>query len=70
MSKFVLTESGDGWSIHAPGSTDDAIASGNAPVLVCGDYTGTNHDRIPAHAYDIATEVLSGGRKGPVCLSC
>lgn len=31
------SDAGDGgWSLHAPGSTDDAIASGEAPYLVSG----------------------------------
>ena len=68
-TKFVLCESADGWSLHAPGSTDEAIASGDAPVLVCGDYIGTDHDRIPGHGYDIAADILAGRRRGPVCLA-
>ena len=37
---LVLCESPDGWSLHAPGSTDDEIASGDAPYLVCGEGEG------------------------------
>lgn len=33
---LVLCESADGWSLHAPGSTDDDIAGGAAPALACG----------------------------------
>jgi len=33
---LVLCESPDGWSLHAPGSTDEAIACGDAPYLVSG----------------------------------
>jgi len=33
---LVLCESADGWSLHAPGATDDDIASGDAPYLACG----------------------------------
>lgn len=33
---LVLCESADGWSLHAPGSTDEEIASGDAPYLVSG----------------------------------
>ena len=36
---FVLccSDTGDGgWSLHAPGSTDEDIASGDAPYLVSG----------------------------------
>lgn len=32
------SDRGDGgWSLHAPGSTDEAIASGDAPPLVSGE---------------------------------
>lgn len=40
MNELVLCRSdkGDGgWSLHAPGSTDEQIASGDAPYLTCGD---------------------------------
>jgi hypothetical protein len=40
MGTLVLCRSdmGDGgWSLHAPGSTDEQIASGDAPPLVSGD---------------------------------
>jgi len=41
-SEFVLCRSdrGDGgWSLHAPKSTDENIAAGNAPPLVSGEST-------------------------------
>lgn len=41
---LVLCESTDGWSLHAPGSTDDEIAAGDAPYLVCGDGDPTAAD--------------------------
>jgi len=44
MDKFILTRSdrGDGgWSLHAPGSTDEDIATGEAAALV----TGTSRKR-------------------------
>ncbi len=34
---LVLCESADGWSLHAPGSTDEDIANGDAPYLVSGE---------------------------------
>lgn len=34
---LVLCESADGWSLHAPGSTDEQIASGDAPPLASGE---------------------------------
>lgn len=36
---LVLCESPDGWSLHAPGSTDEQIASGAAPALADGPWT-------------------------------
>lgn len=33
---LVLCESPDGFSLHAPGSTDEDIATGDAPYLVSG----------------------------------
>jgi hypothetical protein len=39
MTDFILTRSdqGDGgWSLHAPGSTDEDIATGEAAPLVTG----------------------------------
>ena len=49
---LVLCESPDGWSLHAPGSTDEAIAMGDAPYLVDGDGQPTPAD------YARALEVL------------
>lgn len=34
--ELVLAVSADGWSLHEPGSTDEQIASGDAPYLVSG----------------------------------
>lgn len=47
---FVSCESPDGWSLHAPGSTDDDIASGAAKALVDGPWEGDEHI-IPEWAY-------------------
>jgi len=33
---LVLCRSADGWSLHAPGSSDEDIASGAAPYLTAG----------------------------------
>lgn len=43
-SDLVLCESADGWSLHAPGSTDEEIAAGDAACLVCGDGDPTAAD--------------------------
>lgn len=34
---FNLCASADGWSLHAPDSTDDDIANGDAPYIVSGE---------------------------------
>ncbi len=49
MKKLVLCRSdqGDGgWSLHPPGSTDEAIAMGEAPVLASGpaEWDGASDD--------------------------
>ncbi|SRR6266571_1943471 len=49
---LVLCESADGWSLHAPGSTDEQIATGDAPYLVSGEGKPSKHD------YDAALTVL------------
>lgn len=51
---LVLCESPDGWSLHAPGSADEAIATGDAPYLVSGEGSPTNAD------YALALAVLAG----------
>jgi hypothetical protein len=46
------SDAGDGgWSLHAPGSTNEEIASGDAAYLICGTaeeaggaWTRPNHD--------------------------
>lgn len=47
---LILCTSPDGWSLHAPGSTDEEIASGDAPYLVCGDGEPTQADYDAAAA--------------------
>jgi hypothetical protein len=34
--RFEVCDSPDGWSLHAAGATDEAIANGDAPVLASG----------------------------------
>ena len=55
---FVVCESADGWSLHAPGSTDEAIDDGSAPPLADGPWADDEHI-IPAGAYDEARRALS-----------
>lgn len=45
---LVLCESADGWSLHAPESTDEDIASGDAPYLLSGEGEPTAQDRAEA----------------------
>lgn len=45
---LVLCESADGWSLHAPGSTDEQIASGDAPYLLSGPGTPSDADYAEA----------------------
>lgn len=33
---LIVCQSADGWSLHAPGSTDEEIACGDAPYLLTG----------------------------------
>lgn len=67
---LVLCTSADGWSLHAPGSTDDAIASGDAPYLVSGSGRPADADFAAALAklaqdggpnpYEVADRVEGG----------
>lgn len=43
-SDMVLCESADGWSLHAPESTDEDIASGDAPYILSGEGEPTPAD--------------------------
>ena len=45
---LVLCQSADGWSFHAPGSTDNDIASGDAPYILTGPGRPTEADREKA----------------------
>lgn len=47
---LVLCKSPDGWSLHAPGSTDEDIATGAAPYLVSGEGEPTEADYAEALA--------------------
>jgi len=50
---LVLCQSADGFSLHAPGSTDEEIANGDAPYLVSGPGKPTDAD------YERALKILS-----------
>lgn len=43
---LVVCESADGWSLHAPGSTDEAIARGDSLALASGPWVDDEHDEI------------------------
>ena len=49
---LVLCESPDGWSLHAPGATDQDIAHGDSPPLACGEGAPTEAD------YEAARQAL------------
>lgn len=55
---LVLCESADGWSLHAPGSTDEQIAQGDAPYLVTGEHpiTDADYERALAELRRLAAE--------------
>ena len=70
MNEFVLCRSdrGDGgWSLHAPGSTDEDIASGDAPPLICGTslMVGQRWQRPDADDYVGAEEALAARDNAP-----
>jgi hypothetical protein len=47
-AELVECDSPDGFSLHAPGSSDEDIADGTAPPLVSGDGQPTEADYIEA----------------------
>ena len=58
---LVRSDAGDGgWSLHAPGSSDEQIASGYAPCLVSGTAIciGGTWDRPAEADYQLATTRL------------
>ena len=56
--ELVVCESPDGYSIHAPGSSDEEIASGDAPPLVSGPWIDDEHI-VPASAFARARLALA-----------
>src|SRR5690606_6718182 len=56
--ELVVCESPDGYSLHAPGSTDEQIASGDAPPLVSGPWIDDEHI-VPASAFERARLTLA-----------
>lgn len=58
---LVVCESKDGWSLHAPGSSDEQIANGEAPALISGawEIDGNGNRYIPSHAYDKAAALAA-----------
>lgn len=47
---LILCQSADGWSYHAPLSTDEEIAAGDAPYIISGEGKPTQADRKRAFA--------------------
>ena len=65
---LVRSDLGDGgWSLHAPGATDDAIATGAAPALVTGPATWQDGawSRPDARDYAAARAALDGVPRVP-----
>lgn len=60
---LVLCESPDGWSLHAPGSADEDIATGDAPYLVSGEGQPTKADYRAAREA-LAVELCQTGAAG------
>ena len=57
------SDCGDGgWSLHPAGSTDEQIASGDAPVLVSGTAQWGDGDWDRPNAQDYASARGEGGR--------
>ena len=57
------SDCGDGgWSLHPAGSTDEQIASGDAPVLVSGTAQWVDGDWDRPNAQDYASARGEGGR--------
>lgn len=64
MPKLVLcrSDAGDGgWSLHAPGTTDEDIASGEAPYLASG--TATWDDELGAWSRPDANDFTAANAK-------
>jgi hypothetical protein len=57
VSKYVLCQSADGWSLHAPGSTDEQIASGDAPPIITGAGEPDRIDYVAADLVDVSREM-------------
>ena len=65
MANLILcrSDAGDGgWSLHPPGTTDEAIANGDARILACGEAErdGAGWDRPNAADYRKALEQARG----------
>jgi hypothetical protein len=56
-SDLILCQTADGFSLHAPWATDEQIATGDEPYLICGEGTPTSLD------YKKAMNVLSARDK-------
>lgn len=58
VDDMVLCESPDGWSLHAPGSTDEEIATGDAPYILNGP--GKPSEADYANAFKLWREKKNG----------
>jgi len=55
--EFVAVESPDGWSLHAPGASDEDIREGRAAPLVSGPWIDDERS-IPDVGFDYALRAL------------
>ncbi len=63
QGELVLCESPGGWSLHAPDSSDEAIASGDAPYLASGPGEPSDTDYTLAR-YELACRLCEEGAAG------
>lgn len=63
---LVRSDAGDGgWSLHAPGSTDEDIAEGDAPALLTGEAEmGEDGEWSAPTAADYAEALVRLGKEG------
>lgn len=55
---FVICTTFDGYSLHAPGSSDEDIADGSAPALAYGPWSDATCV-IPGEAFEQARKALA-----------
>lgn len=61
---LVTCESAEGWSIHAPGATDEAIREGEAAPLATGDGrpTAADYATVIDDAREACSDAINAGQ--------